>query len=557
MRRVATSALLLGAAVCLLPSASRADRPGLVFRLSPPPAAPFGAAVAPVTPPLTLRPGLQSASGRDEGDPKAAPQIRPILPRIPSPHPHPLRAHLEFWPFMAYSQTKYWLKYFNYVEDWQYQLSWHDQKRRFFTAEAIRFDSNAFQTNWTHALAGAIYYQFGRTNGLTWRNSALFALTGSLYWEYVVEWREVISINDMLFTTFGGMSNGEAWFQIARRLAARRNLPARLLSWLNPIHKLNYAMDGRSAAKPEPGEFEFRVELGLKNMPSTAGPEATLGYAGFRSRSVNLPAADGDAAGRWRWLGNTFYSEMAWNSAFRRGHWDELNFLTRVATCGWTRSRAAGPDGPGRELYIGLGTAFSYFQKHPVEAYDTPEVKVKQSAIDFAAPRNFRDKLSAVHMAGPLLGWAVHGRDWRLRLMGDAYVDFGLVNALALNEWSRTRSLAGMKTTLSYYGYYYALGGTASAEADLDYRGLNVEARWWGSAYGSIDHRDRFQDEIANPAHVSDRYASWSLRTGFRFPGLPVELTAVWEGVDRRGRLRPLRVKAHESRAFFGFTFYL
>ncbi|MBC7364998.1 MAG: DUF3943 domain-containing protein, partial [Candidatus Aminicenantes bacterium] len=118
--------------------------------------------------------------------------------------PKTTRALLEMASLMVYSQARYWIKYTRFIEDWQYELKWEDQKRRFFTTEALRFDSNAFYLNWTHAFAGMLYYEFGRANHLPWYKSLLFSTLGSLYWEYIVEWREIISINDNIMTGLGG-----------------------------------------------------------------------------------------------------------------------------------------------------------------------------------------------------------------------------------------------------------------------------------------------------------------------------------------------------------------
>lgn len=48
------------------------------------------------------------------------------------------------------------------------------------------------------------YYELARSNNLPWWNSLLYSVGGSLYWEYIVEWREVISISDNITTGFGG-----------------------------------------------------------------------------------------------------------------------------------------------------------------------------------------------------------------------------------------------------------------------------------------------------------------------------------------------------------------
>ena len=88
------------------------------------------------------------------------------------------RAFLELGGFMAVSTVNYWIKYTKFIEDWQFRLNWQDQKKRLFTAAGWRLDSNAFKSNWTHALSGAVYYSMARSNRLSWLESSLF--NGSL-----------------------------------------------------------------------------------------------------------------------------------------------------------------------------------------------------------------------------------------------------------------------------------------------------------------------------------------------------------------------------------------
>ena len=116
------------------------------------------------------------------------------------------RTSLELGGFLLYSTVRYWLKYSDFIEDWQYELTWEDQKRRFFTTEALRFDSNCFQYNWSHGIAGALYYQLARSNYLSWLDSTFMAFMGSLWYEYVGEFREVISLSDMATTSVGAYS---------------------------------------------------------------------------------------------------------------------------------------------------------------------------------------------------------------------------------------------------------------------------------------------------------------------------------------------------------------
>ena len=123
---------------------------------------------------LLMRPAPLAA--RDEGGRvapsplQASPEGKPAVPR----RPDVWRGVGESAVILGASTVDYWLTYADFKEDWQFELTWEDQWRRFFTAESPKLDSNAFGFNWGHALAGTYFYSAGRTNGLNSRASFLF-----------------------------------------------------------------------------------------------------------------------------------------------------------------------------------------------------------------------------------------------------------------------------------------------------------------------------------------------------------------------------------------------
>jgi hypothetical protein len=54
-----------------------------------------------------------------------------------------------------------------------------------------------------------VFHQTARSNGYNYLTSVAWTFTGSLLWEYAGEFREQVSINDMIFTTMGGALLGE------------------------------------------------------------------------------------------------------------------------------------------------------------------------------------------------------------------------------------------------------------------------------------------------------------------------------------------------------------
>jgi hypothetical protein len=486
----------------------------------------------------------QVVSGEDKGKPAAPP---------PAVLANGGRAFFEIGILLAYTQTRYWLNYAKFIEDWQFHFSWKDQRRRFFSFKAWMFDSNAFSMNWTHSFAGMLYYQFGRTNNLSWPQSFLYALGGSLWWEYVAEWREIISLNDNIITSTGGFAAGEAWFQLGKYFIGRKGLFEQFLSFaVNPVLKFNHWLDlrkGRSLSLgPEPGWHDFRLFVGRKSMPTSAGTgtQNTL-FIGFHTRIVHAPEY-GRPERSGRMVSDTIASDLDVDFALRHGRIEEFNFSTRVAGLGYYRQEI-GPDARGYAYYVGMGSAFSLFKKKSVSIYDSSAISVKQGyGLHLEEPRRFTDKMAVVHVAGPVFDYTAFTPKSRLRFVLDAYLDFGLINAFALNPYSEAEDIRGVKTTLLYYGYYYGIGTTLASDLTYRYRALRFGGGLRYSTYGSIEGLDRFQDEVTDDFHLKDERFACRLEAAVRLAGAPVEVLASYEGIGRRGTIKDVRRRDFEDR---------
>lgn len=90
--------------------------------------------------------------------------------------------------------------------------------RRNLTHRHWWWDEDYFHTNTIeHPLHGALFYATARANGLSVGTSSLFTLGGSWMWEMLCE-AEKPSINDMAYTTVGGITIGETLYRTTTRL---------------------------------------------------------------------------------------------------------------------------------------------------------------------------------------------------------------------------------------------------------------------------------------------------------------------------------------------------
>ena len=280
------------------------------------------------------------------------------------------RGVLEFFGLMAYSQTRYWVKYTRWIEDWQYELTWRDQKKRFFSLEAYRFDSNPFAVNWTHILSGAIYYQLSRTNYLNLLESFLFNFCASSYWEYLVEWREILSVNDNIFTGIGGFPLGECWYQFGKYFSNKTGKINQIIGFLNPIMKLNQWIDRKQlrymAPEPEPGWHEFDIFLGFRGSKLSS----VNGNQGYFHGKIHLKMINDPEYGRpgqfSRRISDTYFSELYLDFSTNKNGFEGYSVFSRVFLWGHLKQNI-NKKKRGVQLLFRIGIRIHTLSKRPCQ----------------------------------------------------------------------------------------------------------------------------------------------------------------------------------------------
>lgn len=473
------------------------------------------------------------------------------------------RAFLEIGINLALSAANYWRKYTSFIEDWQFTLTWKDQKRKFFTSEGLRLDSNNMRLNWTHAWSGALYYNWARSNRLSPFVSFLFSSGGSLFWEYIAEWREISSINDHVFTWAGGPAIGEPMFQIADHFRSRPGLANRVACLLlNPPLAINDFLDGTSRGPRLPTRdwSDFRLRLGGKHGPASP-PDNASGHTAFDLdlRLVTLPGygRPGSGSGYSR---QPLDNEARLSVSFNDRLVEEFSASTRCTLSGWWwKDVRADESGAlhGSESWLGPVMSWELFQKKPIAPYDGNDLGMIYLWFDREQPTRYTDKLSSVHIIGPAFSLTRYSGRLTARFDLEATLDFSMVNSLAYNKYSADHDVWGVKTTLHNWGYYYALGYSLGGRFDLRCGGLRAEAGIHYQYFGSIQGHDRFQSKIIDDSFLSDSRLVYSAGLSAAIPRTPLFLSLKLEGIDRRGRFHEVSVSNHETRFYYqvGVTF--
>ncbi|MBN2040823.1 MAG: DUF3943 domain-containing protein [Spirochaetes bacterium] len=151
----------------------------------------------------------------------------------------------ELFIVNSFGVINYWINKDENMEDWEYKLTWEGVRRKI--TDGWSLDTNAFRTNTIyHIYAGNIYFQTGRSNEYGFLASCAWAFTGSLIWEYIGEFREQVSTNDMIFTTMGGALVGESLRQTS--IFIEQNVDNKIIRYLfmtliDPMRIINRTID--------------------------------------------------------------------------------------------------------------------------------------------------------------------------------------------------------------------------------------------------------------------------------------------------------------------------
>ena len=242
------------------------------------------------------------------------------------------------------------------------------------------------------------------------------------------------------------------------------------------------------------------------------------------------------------------------NADFHGGTAQELDVSSGAVIYGRVE-RSVGGDSRGSASILGIGSAFTLFRKEPVTDYDAGRVRVRMGDdLHLEEPRDFRDKYSIVHLLGPVYEGYWRGESATVAWGLEAYPDFALVNAYALNAYSADHDIAGAKTTLLYYGYYYGYGASAVARLEAGVGPVTIGTAASLSYHESIEGLDRYEEELDGDVHATDTWYRFDARLGVPLPGTPVSVEATGRWSRRRGSLGDTTAHGSESRYSLGLT---
>lgn len=516
---------------------------------------------APTGPPL--------AGGASEAEPSSAEDRSPAVLDPPpsgpfratltgpapnfSPYPgerrHYLRASLETLGGLALSVAWYWRALeFNSV-DWDLKWDWASWRRKLVTFDALRFDTNLFATNAvSHPRTYTISYIAARSNGLGVVQAFLMTLAASILWEYLGEFREYPSINDLIMSPSSAVATGEPFVQLSAFFARGSDNTFNKIasSAFSPPRAVHDFFDGVSPSRAAwvdrwgfPRDMWHRFEIGVRG-----GGFASIGE---RSRwkldvGVDLQLRNifgyGQATSFARWTGPGALTRLNASVVGNTAGLTWARVFGDLALVGFYRQsfqRRGSADLDGSSTYVGLATAFDYGTRLRADRRED-----RTGIADILG-------VTAEHIRRKAGFWA--------RVQGAIYGSFALVDSFALDRYTIGHGREGVKSVLAQRGYYYALGTTIWPRVQLGYRNWDLGGDFKGDFFTSIDARDRAQETLTNDVHLTDSRTMTRAWIGHQLRLVPLRLTAAFERERRSGTMGGVFDHVVDMRGMIGAAF--
>jgi hypothetical protein len=475
---------------------------------------------------------------------------------------HFLRAGLELFALLGAGTIWYQAEAELNSRDWEYEYDWASFRTRFLTTDATRFDSNYFGINTMHAYSGAAYYLVARQNGLNALEAFLMATAASTLWEFVVEFREKISINDMIVTPVAGMAIGEVFTQLGaffdrgsdnvltRALGLIFGGPRQLHNWLdNNRPRRTTNVDGLGFTRDVWHQFQLFAGAGIADVRRSVGGSQVAResrgevHLGLETLLVNVPEY-GRPGRVSRLLTDGNFSQMILRmSASAEGVTDFL-FFAKAALLGYYRQDIRGQvDAQGNAMPSTL-QGYSFF---------VGAASAFEHSSHARGPGEESDQLAIVNVLGPTMELVYHYRGLRVKATLDVFGDFAMVRSYAIDrmidEGGRV-TVAGAKSTLLYTRYYYAFGLTVAPRVSVAYRGFELGGELRFDGFRSIEGLDRFQERVTNDFPLTDTRLVARVWLSYTLPGDWLRLSLVGERSLRAGSVEGYDVSTQETRLY-------
>ncbi|MBK9037313.1 MAG: DUF3943 domain-containing protein [Myxococcales bacterium] len=492
-----------------------------------------------------IAPALALASG------PAAGEVDPV-PGGPWPRDrHWLRMLAADAVLFAAMEAYYWSDYDANKVDFAYAVDWRNVRARFVTLDAWRFDDNMFDVNaWRHPAQGATTYLLARSNGFSALEAYSVALVLSGAWELLGEFRETVSLNDLIMTPRAGAVIGESFSQLGvfflRSDSNWFNLIAgnALSGGRGLLDSIDRKPRWRSRRLDSIGlddtlwhRFRSYVAAGAQQATGAADAQRIL-RVGLETEVIMIP--DFERPGR----ATRLYKDSAFSRVQVEATWGEhvltdFKARARAGVIAWHRKDISAATGDGYNLIYGLASAYEYGF---------------HASTGRAGPLT-KDRLAIAHIIGPMVDVVVYRAGIRGRAAVDVLGNFGFVRNYAIDEHRRQVPDEVVRSTILRDNYHHAVGVTGRGGLAVGADGLEAGIEVQFDLFRSIQGADRYQEDIV------DDYALLDSRSQGRFwvaygaelrPDLVLEVELAIEARVRSGTVKATTQSDQEQRYLGG-----
>jgi hypothetical protein len=425
--------------------------------------------------------------------------------------PHHARSFFEMGAGLALGTGGYWLLMNRNVADWD-----NPRPLSRFDGSAWVLDNNSIGVNFLgHPLTGGVSYSFARANHQSVLGAFGYSFLTSFLWEFAIEFKEKVSVNDVLVTPGAGLPIGELFYKLGLYLDSGHHDSwamdaARAL--LGSGVALDRALDGRPAPHVTQRDalgfstsiwHEFEARYGVSELRAPGASRYARYHAGIAGKLVTLPgygAPGGFGRAFWGAELSTF-SLVAEASPHGWG----LVLAGDTTLLGYHAQRLARAPGglSGDSLTIGSSVGWNYLRSS-ANRYGSVEraVALPQPDINYHVP-NRREQYAALQLPGISAEFRLLRRWGALEGSARAQPSFAGLGAPAFYAWTAANPDQRSKHILHRQGYFYGWGGALNlaVRAALGPARASFELSY--GAYASQDGLDRHMEQVTVDVHAT------------------------------------------------------
>ncbi len=447
--------------------------------------------------------------------------------------PHHWRSFAQLGAGLGAGLGGYWIFKNDNVTDWD-----NPQLAKRFDGSAWVMDNNGLGVNFLgHPSWASLTYSFARANHQSVAGAVAYAVLFSSTWEFVIEFKEKVSVNDMLVTPGTAIPVGEFFYKLGMYLNTGHegSTGVQALRWLLGTGvAIDRALDAGAAPIVTSVDslgfsrqiwHEFSADYGALAIATPSEHDYARFFGGVSGRLVTLRGY-----GRAASFGRGFYGAEISDFSFAgeaSRYGGGLLVEADTILAGYHAQAIERRAHVDRGASVTFGTSVGYeYLRSSANRYATFEqaVALPRPDLQSHSPTD-REQFAAFDLPGlaadvrGLGSWGSFDLSTRLE------PSFGGLGAAAFYDWTAANPEAQGKHVLHKHGYFYGWGGSLRVRARLALGPLRASFDVKYASYQSQDGMDRFQDRVTVDEHVSGDVLRCSGSLGVAPPKSPVAVS--------------------------------